>query len=131
VLGRVQPRFRTPDAGIALCLAIGAGIALLGDIGLVAQAANFAIFLGFVAVNLSLITLRFTQPHVARPFRLKPSLGRVPLIPVLALGAIAFMITNLEGRAIAIGLALVAAGAVATTVGMATSRDARADRESR
>jgi len=120
-LGRVQARFQTPDAAIALSLAIGAGIALLGDIGLVAQSANFAIFLGFVAVNLSLIALRFTQPEVKRPFRLAPSVGKVPLIPVLALGSIAFMTTNLEIEAIAIGFVIVAVGAVATTVGMATS----------
>jgi APA family basic amino acid/polyamine antiporter len=121
-LGRVQARFQTPDAAIALALAIGAGIALVGDIGLVAQSANFAIFLGFVAVNLSLLRLRFTQPEVERPFRLVPSVGGVPVIPVLALGSIAFMMTNLEWQAIAIGFVIVAAGVVATTVGMATSK---------
>jgi APA family basic amino acid/polyamine antiporter len=101
---------------------IGTAIALLGDIGLVAQSANFAIFLGFVAVNLSLITLRFTQPETERPFRLAPSVLKVPVIPVLALGSIAFMMTNLELEAIAIGFVIVAAGVVATTVGMATAR---------
>lgn len=124
-LGQVQARFQTPDAAIALSLAIGAGIALLGDIGLVAQSANFAIFLGFIAVNLSLITLRFTQPEVERPFRLTPSICGVPLVPVLALGSIAFMMTNLEIEAIAIGFVIVAAGALATTVGMATSAGGR------
>jgi amino acid transporter len=123
-LGRVQPRLQTPDAAIALSLAIGAGIALLGDLGLVAQSANFAIFLGFIAVNCSLITLRFTQPDIERPFRLRPSVGKVPIIPVLALGAILFMMSNLELEAMAIGFGVVIAGAIATTVGMATSKQA-------
>jgi amino acid transporter len=78
ILGWVQPRFRTPEAAILLSLGVAAGVALLGDIGLVAQSANFAIFLGFVAVNLSLIVLRFIQPEVSRPFRLAPTIPGVP-----------------------------------------------------
>jgi APA family basic amino acid/polyamine antiporter len=123
-LGRVQPRFQTPYVAIVLSLVIGAGIALLGDLGLVAQSANFAIFLGFIAVNCSVIALRFKQPDVERPFRLRPSLGKVPVIPLLAIGAVIFMMTNLELEAIAIGLGVVIAGAIATTIGMATSRQA-------
>jgi APA family basic amino acid/polyamine antiporter len=124
ILGRVLPRFQTPDVAIALSLAIGVAIALLGDLGLVAQSANFAIFLGFIAVNCSLIALRFKQPDVERPFRLRPAVGKVPIIPVLALGAIVFMMSNLQLEAVAIGLGVVIAGAIATTIGMATSKEA-------
>ncbi len=116
VLGRIQPRFRTPHIAIVLCVAISCGLTLFGDIGLVAEAANFAILTGFMAVNLSLIVLRFTQPDVPRPFRLAPSVQRVPVLPVLALGATAFMIVQLEGGAVLIGLGLVAAGVVATVL---------------
>jgi hypothetical protein len=55
----------------------------------------------------------------------------VPVIPLLALGAIAFMMTNLQAEAIAIGFAIVAAGAVATTIGMATSKTAVGENQDR
>jgi amino acid transporter len=109
-LGRVQPRFRTPYVAVVAALVIASCFSLFGDIGLVAQSANFAIFLGFIAVNLPLIVLRFTQPGADRPFRLAPNIGRIPVAPVLALAAVGLMIANLEASAILVGFVLVAGG---------------------
>jgi APA family basic amino acid/polyamine antiporter len=116
VLGHVHPRLRTPHVAVVAALVIASCFSLLGDIGLVAQSANFAIFLGFIAVNLSLIVLRFTQPGADRPFRLAPNIGRMPVAPVLALAAVGLMIANLEGNSILVGFVLVAGGVVGTTL---------------
>lgn len=116
VLAWVQPRFRTPALAIALALAASSALAFSGDIGLIAESANFAIFLGFAAVNASLIALRFTQPAIQRPFRTPLNAGRLPLLPIAALASIGFMIANLDSGAILIGLGLIAASTLASSM---------------
>jgi len=115
-LAWVHPGVHTPARAIVLSLVVSVGFALSGDIGLVAGATNFAVFVGFAAVNLSLIVLRFRQPEVERPFRVPLSIGRVPVLPVVALGAIGFMMANLEWDALAIGGGLFLSGVVAMEV---------------
>ena len=107
---------RTPARAIVLALVVSAGFALSGDIGLVAGATNFAVFIGFAAVSLSLIVLRFTHPDLARPFRVPFNLGRLPLLPIVALASVAFMTANLERDALLIGVGLFVSGLVAMEV---------------
>lgn len=115
-LAWVHPRVNTPARAILLSLLVSVGFALSGDIGLVAGATNFAVFIGFAAVSVSLIVLRFTQPDVPRPFRAPLNIGRLPLMPVIALAAVAFMMANLDRTALLIGAGLFASGVVAMEV---------------
>ncbi|MEX0800145.1 MAG: APC family permease [Dehalococcoidia bacterium] len=115
-LAWVHPRRQTPVRAIALCLMVSIGFALSGDIGLVAGATNFAVFVGFAAVNVSLIVLRFTQPELPRPFRTPLNVGRLPLLPIVALASIAFLTANLETTALLIGAGLFATGLAAMEV---------------
>ena len=115
-LAWVHPGFQTPVRAIVLSLIVSGGFALSGDIRLVAGATNFAVFIGFAAVNVSLIVLRFTQPDTPRPFRLPLNIGRMPLLPVVALAATGFMMVNLEHDALFIGLGLFLTGVVAMEV---------------
>jgi len=115
-LAWVHPRANTPARAIALSLLVSVGFALSGDIGLVAGATNFAVFIGFAAVSVSLIVLRFTQPDVPRPFRAPLNIGRLPLMPIIALAAVAFMMANLDRTALLIGAGLFASGVVAMEV---------------
>lgn len=112
-LAWVHPGLQTPARAIVLSLIVSGGFALSGDIGLIAGATNFAVFVGFAAVSLSLIVLRFTQPDTPRPFRVPFSIGRLPLLPVVALGAVGFMMFNLERDALLIGFGLFLTGLVA------------------
>ena len=112
-LSWVHPGVQTPARAIVLSLIVSAGFALSGDIGLVAGATNFAVFIGFAAVNLSLILLRFRRPDLPRPFRVPLSVGRLPLLPVVALASVAFMVANLEADALLIGGGLFVSGIVA------------------
>jgi APA family basic amino acid/polyamine antiporter len=111
-LGKVHSRYRTPATASAISLIIAGAFATLGDIGLVAEAANFAIFVGFAAVNVSLIVLRFTQPQLERPFRVPGSVGRVPILPIVGIGTIALMLAYLEPGAILIGAGIGLTGVV-------------------
>jgi APA family basic amino acid/polyamine antiporter len=115
-LAWVHPGQRTPVRAIALSLVVSAGFAMSGDISLVAGATNFAVFIGFAAVNVSLIVLRYTRPDVPRPFRVPLNVGRLPLLPVVALASVAFMTANLEPNALLIGAALFVSGVVAMEV---------------
>jgi len=112
-LAWVHPSVQTPARAIVLSLVVSAGFALSGDIGLVAGATNFAVFIGFAAVNLSLIVLRFTMPDVPRPFRVPLNVGRLPLLPVIALASVAFLTANLERDALLIGFGLFVSGLMA------------------
>ncbi|MEX1254070.1 MAG: APC family permease [Dehalococcoidia bacterium] len=115
-LAWVHPRAQTPVRAIALSLVVSAGFALSGDLALVAGATNFAVFIGFAAVNLSLIVLRYTHPDVERPFRVPLSIGRMPVLPVVALASVAFMMANLEHDVLLIGGGLFLSGVVAMEV---------------
>jgi APA family basic amino acid/polyamine antiporter len=115
-LAWVHPGRQTPARAIALCLLVSAGFALTGDLSLVAGATNFAVFIGFAAVNLSLIVLRYTRPDLPRPFRVPGSIGRLPIIPVLALASVAFMMANLDQMALLIGAGLFISGVAAMEI---------------
>lgn len=112
-LAWVHPGVQTPARAILLCLVISVGFALSGDLGLVAGATNFAVFIGFAAVNLSLIVLRFTQPEVLRPFRVPLNIGRFPVLPVVSLVLVVFMMANLERDALLVGGVLFVTGIIA------------------
>lgn len=116
LLGSVHRGSRTPVAAIIFCTACALAIAVFGDLGFVAQTANFAIVLGFAAVNVSLFVLRFRQPDTERPFRVPLAIGRAPVLPVVALAGALFMIANLDWEAILLGLGLVVAGSVVVLV---------------
>lgn len=115
-LSYVHTRRQTPIIASGLCLVIAAAFASFGDIGLVAEAANFAIFMGFGAVNVSLIVLRLTRPGVERPFRVPGAIAGIPVLPIAALGTIALMIAHLEAGAIAIGVLIALMGAGASLI---------------
>jgi APA family basic amino acid/polyamine antiporter len=112
-LAWVHPGMRTPARAIVLSLVVSGGFALSGDIGLVAGATNFAVFIGFGAVNISLIVLRFTHPDTPRPFRLPLNIGRLPVLPVVALVFVGFMMAYLSHGALLVGGALFLSGIAA------------------
>jgi APA family basic amino acid/polyamine antiporter len=115
-LAWVHPGVQTPTRAIFISLLVSAGFTLSGDIGLVAGATNFAVLVGFAAVSLSLIILRFSHPHLARPFRVSMSVGSVPIVPVVAIIAVVFLMANLEANVLLIGLALFVSGLIAMEV---------------
>jgi APA family basic amino acid/polyamine antiporter len=112
-LAWVHPRVQTPARAIVLSLVVAIGFAASGDIGLVAGATNFAVFIGFAAVNVSLIVLRYKQPDLVRPFRVPLNIGKLPLLPIAALASVAFMVANLDTDALLVGGALFVSGIVA------------------
>ena len=86
---------------------------LLGDIKIVAGMSSLGALLVFIAVNIALIVLRFKAPQQKRPFKVPLSIGKVPILPILAIIVSLFLIIQYEWQvylafigAIVIGIVL-------------------------
>lgn len=83
-LGHVSPKKSTPVRALILIAIVACLFALIGDIGMVARIATVSIFLTFLLVNVSAIAMRYKQPDLERPYRMPLHIGRMPVIPVVA-----------------------------------------------
>lgn len=105
-LGAVSSRHHVPRAAIVLLAAVAALAIAVGNLQLVASVTDFAVYLVFIAVDVTVIVLRFTMPDARRPFRVPLSVGRIPVVPVLGLAAVGLVIPRLEVKALLVGLAV-------------------------
>lgn len=103
-------RRRAPWRAILLSVALAACFVGFGDLSLVASVTDFAVYVVFIAVNLTVILLRFWQPKRIRPFAIRGSIGKVPVSAVLALAAIGVLIPSLDPAAIVVGVVAMAVG---------------------
>jgi len=109
-LARVHEERRTPWVAAALVTSASALFTLAGDIGLVAQVTNFAVFTAFVIVNGALLRLRWTRPAEPRPFRVRGTIGRAPVAAIIgAVGAVALAL-SMEVEALVGGGVIVLVG---------------------
>jgi APA family basic amino acid/polyamine antiporter len=83
-LGVLSKR-RTPVAALVLIALVAGAFALIGAIEQVARLATISIFLTFLAVNGCAIALRWQKPRAERPYRMPFAIGRMPVIPLLAI----------------------------------------------
>jgi APA family basic amino acid/polyamine antiporter len=112
-LASVHPRRGTPVRAIVAVALVAAVFAGVGDFAVIAAVTDFAVYIVFLAVNWTVIVLRRTRPDVPRPFQVAGSLRGIPVVPGLGLASVALMMTQLEARAIALGMALCAIGLAA------------------
>ncbi len=110
-LAKIHPKTRAPVRAILLAVFVGIGFVLVGDLELVASVTDFAIYVVFVAVNVTVIILRYRRPDVSRPFRSPWSVGRIPVLPLLGLASVAMMVPHLEATSVLIGCVIAAVGA--------------------
>lgn len=103
VMGRVWAARGTPWVAILVATGVSLAFAVSGDIGFVAQVTNFAVFTLFVAVNGAVMRLRFTQPDVARPFRVRPTVAGVPLPSLVGLGGALVLSAYMDRSALVVG----------------------------
>jgi APA family basic amino acid/polyamine antiporter len=88
---------QTPAVAACLSLAAAAILVPLGSIATLAGISSFAALLAFLAVNVALIVLRFSAPDHHRPFRVPLSIGRMPLLPLAAIGCIGLLLSHFPG----------------------------------
>jgi APA family basic amino acid/polyamine antiporter len=68
----------------------------IGDLKILAEMSSFAALLAYLAVNLTLIILRYRRPDHPRPFRAPVSFGRMPVLPVLAIASIIVLLVHFD-----------------------------------
>jgi basic amino acid/polyamine antiporter, APA family len=109
---RVHARRRTPVRAIGALALVAALFAGLGDFSVIAAVTDFAVYVVFVAVNGTVVILRRTRPRTPRPFAVGGAIRGVPVLPVLGLVSVLVMMTQLEPRAVGLGLVLCGIGLV-------------------
>jgi APA family basic amino acid/polyamine antiporter len=80
---KIHPRFRTPYITTIWTGVIVGGVAMVTDIGSLADLTNIGTLFAFVLVCIGVILLRKTDPNRARPFR-------VPMVPVFPILGVLF-----------------------------------------
>lgn len=76
--GRINRR-RAPWVAVLLAVIVAAGFVSIGDLSLAASVTDFSVYLVFIAVNVTVILLRFWRPKRRRPFAIKGAIGKVPI----------------------------------------------------
>jgi len=104
---------QTPWTAALLMFAMAAALLPVGSVKFLAQMSSFAALVAFLAVNVALIALRYRMPEHRRPFRVPLAIGRLPLLPVLALASIALLITHFDWQIYVGGVAALALSAIA------------------
>jgi APA family basic amino acid/polyamine antiporter len=91
---RVHARFHTPYWGTLICGLSVAALAGLFPLSILVQLVSVGTLLVFIAVALSVIVLRRTDPQRQRPFRTP----FVPAVPILGALLCAYMLTGIPLR---------------------------------
>jgi len=109
----VNPSRRTPFWAIAIVGILTLSFFLLGDIEVIANLTNFTVFATFVVINAALIKLRYDKPEMKRAFKVPMSIGKMPVLPVIAIATTLFMMTNVGWDAVIYGTAIIVLGVIA------------------
>ncbi len=111
ILARIHPKTRTPWVAIFSLMVLSMLFVLKGDIKTVANLTNFAVFMTFLAINASVIILRYKMKK-RRPFKVPLNIGKFPVIPALGILFCLFMLGNVGFDVLAYGAGFLAAGAI-------------------
>lgn len=116
LLGTVHRR-RTPSWALMACVVAAVALASIRDLGLLAEATDGLVFAIFVVVNVVVIGLRFRNPEIHRPFRIRGSIGRIPVLPALAILVTLAVASQLSAKAMVVTALFLAAAAIVHLVG--------------
>ncbi|MFO7872558.1 MAG: APC family permease [Candidatus Undinarchaeales archaeon] len=104
-LSWLHPKTQTPWIAILVIVLFAIGFLFAGEIKAVADMTNMAIFITFIVINSAVITLRFKESEMKRPFKVPGKIGKVPLVPVLGILVNIFMLSYVGTRALMFGVA--------------------------
>ncbi len=89
---QLSPSRGTPWIASLITFVLSIVLLPIGDIAILAGLSSFAALLAFFAVNMALIALRYRHPDRKRPFRVPLNIGRLPVLPVLAIASILLLL---------------------------------------
>ncbi|MCD6478359.1 MAG: amino acid permease [Candidatus Diapherotrites archaeon] len=105
-------RAGVPHISVIVTGLLSLAMLAFGSISFVANAVDFAIFLVFIVINVSLIKLRYTEAARARVFRVPLSIGRFPLLSVLGILFTIVLLSSIELNVIIFGTIVTIIGLV-------------------
>lgn len=85
LMAKVLPKRKTPWLASLVILTIALALLPLGKIEIVASISALATLIAFITVNIAMIFLRYSMPNLERPFRVPLAIGRLPILPMLAI----------------------------------------------
>jgi amino acid transporter len=109
---QLLPARQTPWIAAILAFAMAAVLVPIGSVKILAEMSSFAALVAFFAVNVALIVLRYRMPEHTRPFRVPLAIGRLPVLPILAIAAIVLLLIHFEWQIYAAGGIALAASAM-------------------
>jgi amino acid transporter len=115
---------QTPWTAALLMFAMAAALLPIGSVKFLAEMSSFAALVAFFAVNMALIALRYRMPAHRRPFRVPLAVGKLPVLPVLALASIVLLLVHFEWRIYIAGAIALALSALVYTARQWSRRSA-------
>jgi APA family basic amino acid/polyamine antiporter len=112
ILSKIHGRRRTPWIAVIIACLFSILFLFIGNIDTVASITSLGAFITFCVSNLSLIWLRYTHPHIPRPFRVPLNIGKFPILPFAGAVICVFMIFQFEPIEVLAGIAIIFAGAL-------------------
>lgn len=101
-------RRQTPWVAAMMSLVMAVALLPIGSVKILAEMSSFAALVAFFAVNVALIALRYKHPQHPRPFRVPGAIGRMPVLPLLAIASILVLLVHFDWQIyLAGGIALV------------------------
>ena len=111
VFGRLN-QSSAPYAASILVLLVSLAFLSLGSIGIVAKVTSFGSLLVFAVINISLLHLRRTAPHLKRPFKAPLSVGWISITAVFGVVSCLALLSQFDIVSAVLGLALPISGIV-------------------
>lgn len=102
-LCKIHKRFCTPHVAIVVGAIFTVIFAATGFVNFVVYAVNLGFIIGFSIVNLSVIRLRKTAPHLKRPFKTP----LYPLTPIAGIAASIFLALFIDPSVLILGFELI------------------------
>ncbi|VVB60239.1 Amino acid permease [uncultured archaeon] len=107
----LQPKNNVPYVCIMIVSIMAIILATLGNISLLANLTNFAVFTAFFSVNFSLLVLRFDSSFTPK-FRAPLSIGKLPLTGAIGAISCAILLSESGPTVITYGSLLILAGII-------------------
>lgn len=84
ILAQVLPSKKTPWVATLVICTAALLLLPLGQIEIVGSISSMTTMIAFLGVNVAMISLRYSDPKKERPFRVPLSIGKLPVLAVLA-----------------------------------------------
>lgn len=107
VLSSIHKKTNSPWLSIFLVGLITIIFILIENIEFVANLTNFAIFVIFISMNLSVIKFRYSMPDKKRLFKTPLNIGKFPLIPLVGLLICFYLLISIGVEVIIYGILLI------------------------